>query len=387
MNEQDLNTQLQEGNTGQQLPFHTHNGVDSPVITVSESSLNLADITTGNATTSRHGLLPKLSGNATDFLDGTGAWDTVKDSDLSISDVTTNNVTTSKHGFITKAPNDATKFFDGTAAWSVPSITAITTTSITAGETLTAGEVVTLTTKSGSIYGIRAAAQDTTYGKNIAGIAYENITIGNTGKIMVAGITTALSGLTSDTTYYLKNYGTSSETITQTSQDAEFNVTTSHVIRQTWTATSSKMDKLIVYGRKNGGGACILTCELKRANTVLDTQNVDLGANSAILAEKTIDFTDTQIYKGETLNFRFTMSTDFGYLGYKSGGDVYSGGLLILDLGTGTIADGSDIYMKVFEYGGFGLIDTAAGTRKIKIGTAFSATGLIYQLQYGDLIL
>ena len=34
------------------------------------------DVTTANASSSQHGLLPKLSGSSTDYLDGTGAWDT-----------------------------------------------------------------------------------------------------------------------------------------------------------------------------------------------------------------------------------------------------------------------------------------------------------------------
>lgn len=39
---------------------------------------------------------------------------------LSLTDITTNNVSTSKHGFVPKAPNDATQFLNGTGAWSVP---------------------------------------------------------------------------------------------------------------------------------------------------------------------------------------------------------------------------------------------------------------------------
>jgi hypothetical protein len=87
---------------------------------VVESSITLADNTTNNSSTSNHGFLKKLSNTATEFMDGTGAWDSVKDSDLSTSDITTNDVSTSKHGFAPKAPNDATKYLDGTGAYSVP---------------------------------------------------------------------------------------------------------------------------------------------------------------------------------------------------------------------------------------------------------------------------
>jgi hypothetical protein len=43
----------------------------------------------------------------------------VKDSDLALTDITTNNVSITKHGFCPKAPNDATKFLDGTGAFTV----------------------------------------------------------------------------------------------------------------------------------------------------------------------------------------------------------------------------------------------------------------------------
>lgn len=43
---------------------------------VAESNLNFVDGTVGNATASKHGLLPKLSGNAAQFLNGTGGFST-----------------------------------------------------------------------------------------------------------------------------------------------------------------------------------------------------------------------------------------------------------------------------------------------------------------------
>jgi hypothetical protein len=42
------------------------------------------------------------------------------EADLSLSDITTNNVSTTKHGLAPKAPNDATQYLDGTGAYSVP---------------------------------------------------------------------------------------------------------------------------------------------------------------------------------------------------------------------------------------------------------------------------
>ncbi len=44
----------------------------------------------------------------------------VTDASLPTSDITTNNASTTKHGFAPKYPNDATKYLDGTGAYSVP---------------------------------------------------------------------------------------------------------------------------------------------------------------------------------------------------------------------------------------------------------------------------
>jgi hypothetical protein len=44
----------------------------------------------------------------------------ITETGLSLSDVTTNNVTTGRHGFVPKLPGDATKYLDGTGAFSVP---------------------------------------------------------------------------------------------------------------------------------------------------------------------------------------------------------------------------------------------------------------------------
>lgn len=44
----------------------------------------------------------------------------VVEADETLADNTTNNVSTSRHGYVPKAPNDATKYLDGTGAYSVP---------------------------------------------------------------------------------------------------------------------------------------------------------------------------------------------------------------------------------------------------------------------------
>lgn len=87
-----------------------------------EADLTLADNTTNNVTSTKHGFAPKAPANAAQFLNGaaTPAYAAVKDSDLSTSDITTNDASTTKHGFVPKLPNDATKYYDGTGAYSVP---------------------------------------------------------------------------------------------------------------------------------------------------------------------------------------------------------------------------------------------------------------------------
>lgn len=62
-------------------------------------------------------------GAADTFLqsDGTDVgYAAVTDAMLSTSDITTNNASTTKHGFAPKYPNDATKYLDGTGAYTVP---------------------------------------------------------------------------------------------------------------------------------------------------------------------------------------------------------------------------------------------------------------------------
>ena len=44
----------------------------------------------------------------------------VQEDNITLADVTTDNVSTTKHGFAPKAPNDGTKFLDGTGAYSTP---------------------------------------------------------------------------------------------------------------------------------------------------------------------------------------------------------------------------------------------------------------------------
>jgi hypothetical protein len=49
---------------------------------------------------------------------------TVAESVITFTDITTNNASTSKHGFLKKLDNDNTHFMDGTGAWSAPVVSA-----------------------------------------------------------------------------------------------------------------------------------------------------------------------------------------------------------------------------------------------------------------------
>lgn len=114
-------------------------GVDNSVVTTSidyklkstssidpghkhtESAINLADNTTNDVSTTKHGFVPKAPNDGTKFLDGTGAFDTVKDTDLSFSDTTTNNASSSKHGYLPKLDNTGAKFLRDDGTWATPS--------------------------------------------------------------------------------------------------------------------------------------------------------------------------------------------------------------------------------------------------------------------------
>lgn len=87
---------------------------------LTESDLTLADNTTGNASSVRHGFLPKLPNNANQFLTGSGTFATVTEAGITLADNTTNNVTTGRHGFVPKLPNSATVYLNGEGNFTTP---------------------------------------------------------------------------------------------------------------------------------------------------------------------------------------------------------------------------------------------------------------------------
>jgi hypothetical protein len=54
------------------------------------------------------------------WVQKSGGSGSASDATVTFTDITTNNASTTKHGFAPKLPNDATKYYNGTGAWTVP---------------------------------------------------------------------------------------------------------------------------------------------------------------------------------------------------------------------------------------------------------------------------
>jgi len=290
------------------------------------------------------------------------------------------------------------------ASWG--EVTSLGLVSVTAGELLTAGEVVCIKLgtgdystqgylwSNGSPYAVRAAANDTTYGANVLGIVYTGASYLGTAQVALIGSITGLTGLTVGSKHYLSNYsGSSSETITQTTYNTVEAINT-NIYQQVFVPTSSRLDKVVLYCKRNGGGGIEITVELRRNYTVLASAAAN-PPNDNTLRETTFDFTDARVYKGELLTLRITCDdpgTNSLYFAYQSTGDAYAGqyqgNSSGVDLTGGSVpASGADLYMKVFEYTDFGKIGDAAGTRKFKMGQALSSTNLALSMQEADTTL
>lgn len=179
--------------TADTLTNKTINASNNTLSNITEAMLSFSDVTTLNASAARHGFLPKLSGNAAQYLDGTGVFSTpptgssppfadnaaiiknnadntklvifsaasittattrtftlpdanttvvgtdvaqtltnktisggsntisgITEAMLSFSDVTTLNATASQHGFLPKLSGNAAQYLDGSGAFSTP---------------------------------------------------------------------------------------------------------------------------------------------------------------------------------------------------------------------------------------------------------------------------
>lgn len=95
----------------------------SGTVTHVSSGLTLNQLIVGNAGADIKPLgsagttVQVLHGNAA----GLSAFGPVVEADLGLTDITTANVSTTKHGLAPKAPNDATQFLNGVGAYAVPS--------------------------------------------------------------------------------------------------------------------------------------------------------------------------------------------------------------------------------------------------------------------------
>lgn len=72
-NASNVTARLAKGSAGTYLGS---DGTDVAYAAVTDAQLSTSDVTTNNASTTKHGFLKKLSNSATDYMDGTGAWST-----------------------------------------------------------------------------------------------------------------------------------------------------------------------------------------------------------------------------------------------------------------------------------------------------------------------
>lgn len=67
---------IQDTSDSNNLKTVTSQSIANLAPTQADSDITFTDITTNNASTSKHGYLKKLSGSATEYMDGSGAWST-----------------------------------------------------------------------------------------------------------------------------------------------------------------------------------------------------------------------------------------------------------------------------------------------------------------------
>ena len=100
--------------TGTVTPILSGGGLTDPMTTRGDIIIRNASNVTARLARGAAGTY--LGSDGTDV-----AYAAVTDAQLSTSDITTNNASTSKHGFLKKLDNTATHYMDGTGAWSTPS--------------------------------------------------------------------------------------------------------------------------------------------------------------------------------------------------------------------------------------------------------------------------
>lgn len=121
-------------------PYHTHNGTDGSPRLNYNNLLNLPTSMTPTTHATSH---------------QSGGSDAIKLDDLAAPDDNTDlNASTSKHGLLPKLSNVATEFLNGTGAFSTPAIGSkiyITTTPVTVSNTTTETDLVNFTLSGGTL--------------------------------------------------------------------------------------------------------------------------------------------------------------------------------------------------------------------------------------------
>jgi len=110
-----------EFNIGSHAVNHRSGGSDEILL---DTLGTPTDVTTLNASTSRHGLLPKLSNVSTEYLNGVGGWANPKIDDLTVGDDNTDgDATAARHGLLPKLSNNGAQYLDGLGGWTSPTVT------------------------------------------------------------------------------------------------------------------------------------------------------------------------------------------------------------------------------------------------------------------------
>lgn len=117
-------------NASQSNPGHKHTLAQGATdVTASKDELNVLDGIPATLTATELGYVDGVTSaiqtqlNNHDHNGGDGG--AIVEAAITLADNTTNNVTTSKHGFVPKAPNNTTTFLRGDATWAAPAATGI----------------------------------------------------------------------------------------------------------------------------------------------------------------------------------------------------------------------------------------------------------------------